>query len=319
VIGKRRHLRDSLTHAIAVAWCALICGAAYGSSIADANNAYAAGNFPKAAKLYRAAAREGESPALCYYNAANAYFQIDSLAQAVVFYRACAQNAPGFLKAHLNLAVSYYALNDLGRCIASADRVLRLAPGHQKALAIKAAALRGCGATAKTVVAYEELARRYPQLEEPYIALGEIYRDLDDPDESIKWLEATPLGGKNGLYVCASLADLYEKKNDLSRSLFYLKSAYDIDKTKRSLLYRIAKLQQQAGSPLVAIETCKSGLDRFPDFADLAVLAGTIAFDRSNMNDAEKFFSQGARLGSPSAVVGLSNVRNWRRVHEEER
>ena len=302
------------TALLAVSLSALLF-CALASSLSEANEAYSSANFCKAAKLYRRAAGEGESPALCYYNAANAYFQLDSLAQAVVFYRACTQNAPDFLKAHLNLAVCYYSLNDLGRCLASIERTLQIEPEHQKALLIKAVALRGCGATAKAVVTFEKLCRLYPQMEEPYIALGEIYRELDDPDESVKWLEAFPVGGKNGQYVYALLAELYEKKADLSRAIFYAKQAFDLDKTKRWTLYRVALLEQQSGSGLVALETCRDGLTRFPDFADMAVLAGTISFEHGRIDEAERFFTEGSRQGSPAAVVGLSNVRSWRRAH----
>jgi tetratricopeptide (TPR) repeat protein len=300
---------------LAVALTSLLSGAS-ATSLSEANDAYAAGKFQIAVKLYRKAAGEGESPALCYYNAANAYFQLDSLAQAVVFYRACIQNAPDFLKAHLNLAVCYYSLNDLGRCMASIERTLQIEPENQKALLIKAATLRACGATAKAVVTFENLNRLYPQMEEPYIALGEIYRELDDQEEATKWLELFPVGGKNSQYVFTLLADLAEKQGDIPRSIFYLNQAFDLDKTKRWTLYRVALLQQQSGSALVALETCRDGLTRFPDFADMAVLAGTISFERGRIDEAERFFNQGSQHGSPAAVVGLSNVRNWRKAHE---
>jgi len=75
------------------------------SSMELANDAYNTGKFKLAGALYRKAVKEGESPALCYYNAANAAFQLNNLPQAIVYYRACAQNAPTFTKAHLNLAI----------------------------------------------------------------------------------------------------------------------------------------------------------------------------------------------------------------------
>jgi tetratricopeptide (TPR) repeat protein len=285
------------------------------TTLSQANEAYNTGKFYMATKLFRKAAVEGESPALCYYNTANAYFQLDSLAEAVVYYRACVQNAPDFLKANLNLAVCYYQLGDLGRCLACIQRTLELDPTHQKALLIQAATLRRAGAIAKAVVAFENIVRLYPQIEEPYIALGEMYRELGDADEAIAWLESFPPNGKNDEYVDMLLVDLYEKSGDLSRAISCLTMALDLDTTKRWTLYRIALLQQQSGNQLVALETCREGMKRFPDFAEVAVLAGTIAFDRQRIDEAEKFFSQAAKNGSPAAVVGLTNVRAWRKAH----
>jgi tetratricopeptide (TPR) repeat protein len=294
------------------------CSPIAASSINEANKAYNSGNYQAAVKLYRSAANEGESPALCYYNIGNSYFQLDSLPQAIVFYRACVQDAPDFLKGHLNLAVCYYSLDDLGRCLASIKRVLELDPTLQKALMLQAAALRRCGATAKTAVAFENIIRLYPQLEEPYIAMGEIYRDLGDLDVAIRWLEAFPYKGKNSVYVYMILADLFEKKGDISRAIYELNLAFSLDKTKRWTFYRIILLQQQSGNELVALETCREGLKLFPDFGEMAALAGSIAFDRGRIDDAEALFKQGAEHGCPAAVVGLTNVSNWRKAHQPE-
>lgn len=285
------------------------------TALSQGGVAYNTGNFHQAITLFHKAAVEGESPALCYYNMANAYFQLDSLAEAVVYYRACIQNAPDFLKANLNLAVCYYQLNDLGRCLAAIKRTLEIDPTHQKALLIQAVALRKVGAIAKAVAAFENIIRLYPQVEEAYIALGEMYRGIGDADEAIKWLESFPPNGKNTLYVDLLLADLYEKAGDIPRSISYLTMGFGLDTTKQWTLYRIAQLQQQSGNQLVALETCRDGMKRFPNFADMAVLAGSIAFDRERIDEAEAFFSRGAKNGSPSAVVGLANVRAWRNAH----
>jgi tetratricopeptide (TPR) repeat protein len=177
--------------------------------------------------------------------------------------------------------------------------------------------MRQCGATAKAVIAFENLLRFYPETEEAYIALGEIYRDLNDFDESVKWLERSPPGGKNSLYVYSLLAEIFEKKGDISKSIFYLNQSFEIDKSKKWTLYNIALMEKQNGNDLVSLETCRKGLELFPDFADMAVLAGTISFERERMDDAEQFFKIGARFGSPSAVVGLSNISNWRKSHPE--
>ena len=180
---------------------------------------------------------------------------------------------------------------------------------------IQAVTLRRVGAIAKAVVAFENIIRFYPQVEDAYIALGEMYREVGDADEAIRWLESFPPDGKNRVYVYTLLADLYEKPDDISRSISYLNMAFELDKTKQWTLYRIAVLLQQAGNQLSALETCRDGVRRFPKFADIAVLAGDIAFKREHIDEAEEYFKQGSKNGSPAAVIGLANVRNWRKAH----
>lgn len=99
---------------------------AKGSMLDDANKLYGAGKLTDAIRLYKKASLTGENPALCAYNTANAYFQLDSLPRAVVYYRICISAAPQFYKAYLNLGVVYFTLNDMGNCIATIGRGLKL-------------------------------------------------------------------------------------------------------------------------------------------------------------------------------------------------
>ncbi len=290
---------------------------ACGALLDDANALYGSGKLAEAIRIYKKASLSGENPALCSYNAANAYYQLDSLARAVVYYRMCINAAPAFFKAYLNLAVVYFTLNDMGNCIATIRRGLRVEPNHQKGMLLLAAAYRRCGAVAQSIAAFEALAHAYPQMEEPYIALAEQYRDLDDPAMAIRWFESYPSNGKSGAYVALGLADLYESSGNLERALFYLDRSFNCDKTKKWTLYRMAVLQQKMGNELVALETARTGFDAFPDFPQLAILAGTISFSRGFLGEAEKYYTAAEKLGSPDAVVGLANVKNKRTAIEE--
>jgi tetratricopeptide (TPR) repeat protein len=283
------------------------------SLLDDANRLYGAGKLTEAVKLYKKASLFGENPALCAYNAGNAYFQLDSLPRAIIYYRLCIKAAPEFYKAYLNCAVVYFTLNDIGNCIVTIREGLKLEPLQQKGSLLLAAAYRKCGAIAQSITAFEDIIATYPEMEEPYIALGEIYRDLSDPDLAIRWLESYPSNGKNGAYVALALADLYETTGNLDRALYYLGRSYDYDKSKKWTLFRIVTMQQKMGDELVALETARSGLELFPDFSPLAVLAGTIAFSRGFLAEAEKYFTTAEKLGSPEAVAGLQNVKNQRK------
>jgi tetratricopeptide (TPR) repeat protein len=290
-----------------------------GELIDRANELYASGDYLKAAAVFRKAAREGESPALCYFNMGNAYFQLDSLPQALVYYRACIGSAPGFFKAQMNLAVVCFTLGDMGACIAAVKRALEIEPNDAKCMLILAAACRSAGALAEAAVVFEGAVSRHPEMEEPYVALGEIYRDLDDAQAAIDWLLRYPAGGANQSYVWMSLADLYERLQDPTKALYYLQQAFSIDRTRPWLLFRMVELHDRTGNDLVALETAREGMALFPKNAEIPVVAGNIAFRLQRFAESELFYSRAAALGSPAAVVGLENIRQMRKAASESK
>lgn len=281
----------------------------FAGKLDSANALYTAGKLPAAIAAYKVAVRAGENPALCYYNAANAYYQLDSLAQAVVSYRACLRHARDFVKARLNLAVTYYALDDMGACIAALREVVRSEPAHDKAWLILGTAYRRTGAIAQAAGAFERLVELKPSSEEPYLALGEMYRELGDPATAVRWLLSYPQDGSSATYVFTALSELYESMGDLARALYYTQMAYEADRSRKWSVYRIVSLNERLGNDLVALELARDAMRQFPDFAEIALAAGAIAFRQGRFDQAQVCYEHAARLGSAGAVVGLQNVR----------
>ena len=280
-----------------------------GPALDSANALYTQGKLMESVKSYKKALTAGENPVLCYFNCANAYFQLDSLSRALTFYRQCINSAPDFVKARLNCAIIYYMLGDLGRCIAASKQTLRLDPENQKMRLVLAAAFEKSGAIPEAAAQYEYIAKKYPEMAETYLALGEIYRNLNDYETAIQWLCEYPHTGQNYPYVLLLIADLYDQAGDLPRALFYRQKSYDIDKKNKNTFYRIVQTQKRMGNDFVALETAMEGMTQFPDFADLALEAGNIAFNRGKLEQAEFCYSKAYALGSPGAVVGLENVK----------
>ena len=288
----------------------LYTAAAHAGPLLDSANArYSQGNLPECITLYKKALSAGENPVLCYFNCANAYFQLDSLSRALIFYRQCINLAPDFVKARLNLAIIYYMLGDLGRCIAASKQMLRLDPENQKMLLVLAAAYEKSGAIPEAAAEYEYLVKKYPEVSETYLALGQIYRNLNDYETAIQWLSEYPPIGQNYPYVLLLIADIYDQAGDLPRALFYLQKSFNIDKKNRNTFFRIVAVQKRMGNDFVALETALEGMRLFPDFADLALEAGNIAFNRGKIEQAEFCYSRAYSLGSPGSVVGLENVK----------
>jgi tetratricopeptide (TPR) repeat protein len=279
-----------------------------GPAIDAANASYSQGKLKECVALYKKALTAGENPVLCYFNAANAYFQLDSLSRALAFYRQCIYAAPDFVKARLNLAIIYYMLGDLGRCIAASKQTLRLDPENQKMRLVLAAAFEKAGSIPEAAGQYEYIAQKYPEMTETYLALGQIYRNLNDYEAAVQWLGEYPPTGKNYPYVLLLISDIYDQAGDLSRALFYLQKSFDTDK-KKNTFFRIVQTQKRMGNDFVALETAMDGMNQFPDYSELAIEAGNIAFNRGLIDKAEYCYSKANSLGNPGSVIGLENVR----------
>ncbi|MBD3420172.1 MAG: tetratricopeptide repeat protein [Chitinivibrionales bacterium] len=290
---------------------------AAGALLDSANNAYQSGQTGQAIELYRQAALAGENPALCYFNMANAYFQSDSLPQSIVYYKSSLIYAPDFFRGYLNLAIAYYTLEDMGATIAQIRRALELKPGHEKATLILAASYRKAGARPQAIAAFERLLEINSENEEAYLQLAEMYRELADDQAASDWLLQYPEKGQNKQYVYALLADIYEKKGDLSRTLFYLKESFELDKSNKWTFFRMVNVLIEMGNDLVALEEAGRGLELFPDFAELALVAANVAFEHEKWNEAERFYLVAQDNGSANAVIGLENIRIIRLKQDE--
>jgi hypothetical protein len=89
-----------------------------------------------------------------------------------------------------------------------------------------------------------------------------------------------------------------------------LKRAYTLDPSKQWTLFRLVSLYKKMGNELVALDEARAGIERFPAFAEIAVLAGTISFEHQHFEDAAREFKIAADLGDAAGIAGLANVKN---------
>jgi tetratricopeptide (TPR) repeat protein len=284
------------------------------SYLRQANRLYNAGKYKQAVALYRRAVARGENPALGYFNMANAYFQLNKLSHAIVYYQASVDAAPDFFMSRLNLAVAYYMYDEIGQCIAHLKRALELKPDHLKANLLLASAYRRAGDRPRAAVLFERIYLKHPAKKpEICLTLGEIYRELDDPVTAAKWLLRYPRSGKHHVYVLQVLAELYEGRGKLDRAIYYLRQVCASGKKKRWSHYQLVLLLKRTGHALVALSEAEKALELYKDFAELALFAGNVAFKEKLYSRAERHYRLAAKLGSPSAVIGLENIRVLRR------
>jgi tetratricopeptide (TPR) repeat protein len=259
--------------------------------------------------LYKKAIASGENPTICCFNLANAYYQLDSIAQAIVYYKASLAGAPEFFRGRLNLAIAYYSIDEIGECIGWATQALHLEPDNPKALLTLAAAYRKAGAFPEAIAHFERLALLSPESEDPPLALGQMYRELDDPQEALRWFNAYPHNGNNAAAVLLCIADIYESENNLGRARYYCRQSFQKDTTKQWIYYHIVTLDEKTGNALVALEEARQGSERFPRFSEIALLAGSIAFRLERYEEALTYYRKAAEGGSAAALIGMENIR----------
>lgn len=272
------------------------------------NSLYEAGSYDSAVIIYKKAIGAGENPGLAWFNIGNAYFRQDNTPRAIIAYRSAISHAPEFFRGWLNLAVAYYTIDQQGECIATLHHALRLKPEDIQARLVMASAYRKTGELPKAVVYYEQIAEQNPQTGDAFIALAEIYRELEDHMTAMRWLKRYPPDGQNHVYVLQSLSEIAEMQGDLQQALYYAREAFAQERSKW-LIYRIVSLTLEMGTDHVALQHALQGLEIFPEFGDLALLGGKIAFELEQYGQAEHLFSVAAAQGMAGGVIGLENIR----------
>jgi tetratricopeptide (TPR) repeat protein len=289
-----------------------------GESLLDSANAlYGAGDIKGALRLYHRALDNGDSPALAAFNLGNVYYQMDSLHLSIRFYTDCIVRAPEFGRAYQNVAAAYFGLDDFGACIGAAVRAVELDPANTRTWLLLGTAYRKLKAYPQAFETFLRLMEMAPTLEEPYIALAEISRDLEDDETAIHWLERFPAEGENAAFASLMLGDIFKKQKNYSQAMYHIRKAWETDPANNWAFFEIISLHLLMGNDLLALQEARNGLAQYPDFADLAVLAGNIAFKHERYDEAAYLYTQARDNGNPEGVVGLENIRVTRRYAAE--
>ncbi len=283
--------------------------AIYSMSYMQKGNAlYESGSYDSAIILYQQAIEAGENPGLAGFNIGNAHFQLQNIPAAIIAYRSSVAHAPDFFRGHLNLAVAYYTIDQIGECIAALHKALGIEPQNIQARLVMASAYRKAGELKLAVVLYEQIVENNPDQGDAFIALAEIYRELEDYVVAVRWLKRYPPEGVHYTYVLQSLSEIAQKQGDLKQALYYARESFSQEE-KKWTAYRIVTLTNDMGNPNVALYEVDEALKIYPDFGELALLGGKIAFDIQLYEKARQFFSIAAKQGMPGGIVGLENVR----------
>ena len=284
-----------------------VAGASSGSFVRG-NELYGKGNYAEAAVFYKLSIKEGASASLAYFNMGNCFYQINMIPRAIGCYQEAIDEAPGFFTAYLNLGILYQMQEDWPSAIATLEIADALEPDNKQVVLILAIAYRNLKAYAPAVKCIERAIELDSIQYDCFFLLFDIYQELEDFSAAAKSLDRYPDSGKRAGEKYHLLAGIAEVRGETEKSAFLYRKEIDLAPDNRVARYNFVNALNKCGHGLLALETAREALRQFDDYADLAILAGNIAFERNDMREAGNFYQKAYSQGDARGLIGLQNV-----------
>ncbi len=283
-----------------------------------ANDYYINNEYDKAIQTYKKAIKNGENPTLAYFNLGNTYYQIDSISKAIVCYQSSITEAPEFFRAYLNLGILYYNLDDMGSAIAILKQAQNLEPGNMQVMLTLASSYNNVQEYSLAIPLLEKIIETDNKNDDCYFLLYEIYHKIGDMIGAKNWLEQYPDDKKRSADKYQLLGELAEENEDISEAIYYYNRIISISPKRKWAYFNLIRVIQESGNTLSALQQAEMALNIFEDFSDMALLAGNIAFESKYYKKAEKFYTHAYKSGNAGGLVGLQNLIQLYKIHDEQ-
>lgn len=279
------------------------------NSLSDAQAHYEKGDYHSAINLYRQNVFSAPNPALVYFNMANCWYQLDSLANAAVYYEMSLAEAPEFFRAWLNLGILKYNLDDYPGVVAALERARPLQPDNTQLLLILASAYRRLENLSHAIPLLEYAVSIEPGLDKGYFMLYEANYRLGNLCAAAQWLRMCPdSASERTREKHTLLAELAEEQGKFNEALSWWRKVIDAFPEERWASYKYVSLLAKQEIVLLALEEADDALAKYPDFGEMALLAGSIATDAGLLDRASRHFMRAWELGISDGLVGLQNL-----------
>lgn len=194
-------------------------------------------------------------------------------------------------------AVSYYELGMFGEAERSLDQALEQDNRHRDTIYMKSRLLVARKNPEKAVELLEEAIQYYSQDSDFLFTLAVISNEMGNFPKALLyfgslWNTIQKRDGdtKYRVYVLKSLAELYQKKGDVSRSIFYFRSYLKYRPNDFESYFQLSGLLLQIGETQEARDILIDLDKRFPEFKNAKYLLAELYFIE-NRSDATKYLS----------------------------
>jgi tetratricopeptide (TPR) repeat protein len=275
------------------------------------NEAYREGNYAGALALYEKAAAAGENEAIAYFNIANCHYRLEEIPPAIVCYRRVLDLAPTFLRASMNLARIYISMDELGEAKVELERALRASPDDPDVLLLLGDVAYLCGDNAEALRQYERVRTDHPDRVDPYLSMADVYAGIEDWDSAIDLLRTASDQLPEEPSLRFALGNLYYTQGDVTNAAAEFMRGLALDPDRPDVTLRLARCYQKAAQDFLALYTLEKAMDRWPDNAPIAFLAGQLSQSLGRIGKAAEYYARAARYDPALALTALVNIGHY--------
>ena len=151
---------------------------------------------------------------------------------ALMVLRKAAALSPGMQPAWVNMGLAYRNLEQYDSALYCYQRVLQINPGEVKAVYKMADIYCDRGDFTKAIQLNEGVMKKYPEMDAPYINIGNYYMLHHDTSTAVNYWEQA--AKKNpGYEICMKLNQLYRIRGDFEKAGYYYKLALQASEKSR--------------------------------------------------------------------------------------
>ena len=207
---------------------------------------------------------------------------------------------PNDINAKLDLAYMYINLNLIKRAITQYRAILK------KEKNIKAMFnLAMCFANQKKFNNCETLLKQIIQKDKnhfrSYVALGDIYFQMDNLNKATKFLKIATKLKPNDLVIFNIMGVIEMKKHNYEIAKDYFLKCIKIDQNNKSALNNLAFLYQKIGQNNDSLEIIENLLFKYPNDKNLLNNAGNILIDLNRYVEAIKYIKKAIKIDSKNS------------------
>jgi len=273
------------------------------------NELYRQGKFEKAIKIYEQVLEQDVNRTLVYYNMGNAWYQLSNLTKATACYKMTITESPDFFPGYLNLGIVLHELADWPSTIVILEEARTVEPLNQQVLLILSVAYKNLKVYSEAIRCLKEALALDSTQYNCYFLLYDIYQEIDDWYEAQYYLKKYPDSGSRADEKYRLLGGIAEIEENWEYAMQCYRRQINISPNNKWAWYKIIEISSLTGKPLLAIDYAHTALQQYPDFGELALLAGNIAFNTSQWDHAEQFYRQASRSGEARGLIGLQNIK----------
>ena len=271
------------------------------------------GKLNQAEFLFKQAQKQGASPIIVNYNLAYIYFKREDIYKAELFYNKVIESAPLSADAHQNLARVYYYYQDLEKAIDTLDKFLEKVTNDYDTHLLLGDLYREIAAYDQAEKQYTTAIILYPNYEESYLAMIDLYLLLNDSERALEYIaQANEVITESILLLEKEIAIYQNLAKYLEAAVLHeqlIKLSTNVTQEEIYLLkYELANIYLDGEYYLLAAKELREMIKDYPKEEDVVKLLGYIYNITDRQKLAFELYEKIYLSNKKIAYLGMRNV-----------